>query len=683
MRIRLDCVFGGGELGIGCVATTSRPRDGIGLICWSHRLGACIGRRCKANPQTSKEVTMANTEVHSGIHPAHDGCTEQKAADREMRFLVELDSIYRANRLSDDGTRCCVAPAPVLRDRIRAALAQMRQVAPPGMAHLAAFKHTPRVGFNDGLLVPGSLLPAGTPPAVARNMALERAPLRGVVNVVVVLVEFTDRAFSAQHTRQHFEDLFFSTGVIATGSVREYYAEATNNLVTISGQVVGPYTMPRTLAEYANGASGTGSTNPNARDLARDAAQAADADVDFSGFDNDGDGFVDAYVIVHAGAGAEQSGSGGDIWSHKWVLRSALDADGVQIYAYLTVPEDALIGVCAHELGHLLFGFPDLYDTDGTSEGVGNWCLMGGGSWNGGGATPAHPSAWCKANQGWATVTNVSSNGVRSIQDVREGHEVFRLWKDGGVSQEYFLVENRQKTGFDAELPGSGLCIWHIDESISTNSNEAHPKVALEQADGLDHLGSGANRGDAGDAWPGSTNKTAFDRSSTPNSRSYAGNDTCVAVTSISASGTTMTADLRVACGKEIGKEFADKRLDKRIEKRRDKLFTDKSFDKLRIADKRPEKPDIDKRVGFDKGFDFDQRARSQQAGDAMRELESRLSALESAMAELEPFIDAALRPDLGNAALRSEQDLQRLRAQMEAEGMSDKRYMDSPPRNR
>ena len=66
-----------------------------------------------------------------------------------------------------------------------------------------------------------------------------------------------------------------------------------------------------------------------------------------------------------------------------------------------------------------------------------------------------------------------------------------------------------------------------------------------------------------------------------------------------------------------------------------------------------------------------------------MRDLESRLSALESAMAELEPFIDAALRPDLDNSALRSEQDLQRLRAQMEAEGMTDKRYMDSPPRNR
>ena len=81
-------------------------------------------------------------------------------------------------------------------------------------------------------------------------------------------------------------------------------------------------------------------------------------------------------------------------------------ADGDQIYAYLTVPEDARIGVCAHELGHLLFGWPDLYDTDNTSDGIGNWCLMAGGSWNGGGDTPAHPSAWCKAQQEWVTVVD-------------------------------------------------------------------------------------------------------------------------------------------------------------------------------------------------------------------------------------------------------------------------------------
>src|SRR5919206_489929 len=87
--------------------------------------------------------------------------------------------------------------------------------------------------------------------------------------------------------------------------------------------------------------------------------------------------------------------------------------------AVAPIPEDAKIGVSAHELGHLLFGLPDLYDIDYTSEGVGNWCLMGGGSWNGGGDIPAHPSAWCKLQQGWASKTDVTSSGTITVADVK------------------------------------------------------------------------------------------------------------------------------------------------------------------------------------------------------------------------------------------------------------------------
>ena len=116
-------------------------------------------------------------------------------------------------------------------------------------------------------------------------------------------------------------------------------------------------------------ASGTGPSLPNARQMAKDAAIAANPQVNFATYDNDGDGFVDAFIVIHAGAGAEQTGSKTDIWSHKWVLPgSAYSADGAKIYAYLTGTRGFEIGVCAHELGHLLFGFPDLYDTDYSSE---------------------------------------------------------------------------------------------------------------------------------------------------------------------------------------------------------------------------------------------------------------------------------------------------------------------------
>jgi len=319
-----------------------------------------------------------------------------------------------------------------------------------------------------------------------------------------VLADFTDKAFEVDTSR--FEELFFSTGTIPTGSVSEYYKDVTGGLVTISGQVVGPFTMPQTLAWYANGNYGIGkpSGEPRANILAQDAVKAADPSVDFKPYDNDGNGYVDAFIVVHAGMGGEETGDPGDIWSHKWVLPEEYTADGgVKVYAYLTIPENAKLGVAAHELGHLLFGFPDLYDIDYSSEGIGDWCLMAGGSWNGGGDTPAHPSAWCKAQQGWVDVVQVSSDTSLELPDVKSSKTVHRLWTDGTVGQEYFLLENRQQEGFDAGLPGAGLLVWHVDESQETNEDENHYLVALMQADGSRDLENDVNRGDGGDPYPG------------------------------------------------------------------------------------------------------------------------------------------------------------------------------------
>jgi immune inhibitor A len=281
--------------------------------------------------------------------------------------------------------------------------------------------------------------------------------------------------------------------------------------------------------------------------MARDAAVAADPNVNFAPYDNDGNGYVDAFIVIHAGAGGEVTGSSDDIWSHKWTLDGGAKAvDSTKIYAYLTVPEDCKIGVCAHELGHLLFGFPDLYDTDYSSEGIGNWCLMAGGSWGGNGDVPAHPSAWCKANQGWVTVDNRTANGALNVADVKTSKTVHRLWKNGAAGKEYFLIENRQKTGFDASLPGPGLLIWHIDENQTSNTDENHYKVALMQADGKRDMERNANRGDAGDAYPGSSNNKTFNLTSKPNSKSYGNVDSGVAVTTIGANGPTIPVQIQV-----------------------------------------------------------------------------------------------------------------------------------------
>ncbi len=452
-----------------------------------------------------------------------------------------------------------VPPHPELKRRMRDRLDSIRSSANGELGTLFNFlriREPARPGLNDGVLIPGTEFPVGTSLQAVRRASLERAPLRGTIRVIVVLADFDDRQLT--RPKAEIEDLFFSIGSLEHGSVREYYREVSDGLVDVEGQVVGPYRMPRTLAEYAHGESGMSAEGPNARTMARDAATAADADIDFTAYDNDGDGFVDAFVVIHAGAEAAETGRSGDIWAHKWVLEGgALPLDGTKAFAYLTVAENCRAGVCCHELGHLLFGWPDLYDVDGSSEGLGNWCLMAGGSWNGEGDVPAHPSAWCKATQGWVTVVTPTTNGVIEVVEVKDTTTVFRLWKDGLGGEEYFLVENRLRDRFDAGLPGEGLLVYHVDDAMEDNSNELHYRVGLLQADGTRDLESARNRGDAGDPYPGALGNTALDATTTPSSLSFAGAPTCVSITEVPAAGPKAIVRVTVSCAEDAGSEEA------------------------------------------------------------------------------------------------------------------------------
>lgn len=175
---------------------------------------------------------------------------------------------------------------------------------------------------------------------------------------------------------------------------------------------------------------------------------------------------------------------------------------------------------------------------------------MGGGSWGGQGLRPVHPSAWCKADQGWVDVENITSSRRLSIPDVKTSNRVYRLWENGTNGAEYFLLENRQRTEYDGELPGEGLLIWHIDDNVDTNTDAARYKVTLKQADGQRSLEASpwlGNQGDAGDPYPGSANNRTFDSNSIPSSRDHNGQSTHVSVREISASDAVMTATVSVS----------------------------------------------------------------------------------------------------------------------------------------
>ncbi len=379
-------------------------------------------------------------------------------------------------------------------------------------------------------------------------------------NMLCILVDFPDRAGIV--AEEFFDTLIYG----ASGTtVRTYYNETSYGQLDIVAvdlpSDLGWATASQNLAYYVGSDNGTGTYPNNCQKLVEEAVDLVDGVVDFSQYDNDNNGWVDGLMVVHSGPGAEFTLSANDIWSHKWAISPRLK-DGVYVYTYSMMPEywsssgDMTIGVFCHELGHV-FGLPDLYDRDYSSNGVGRWSIMASGSWNGSlGSSPAHFDAWCRIELGFTTATNVASNMTNvQIPDVFSSGTIYKLWTNGSPGSEYFLVENRQKTGYDSALPGEGLLIWHIDNSVSHNDNEWYPghtlsgnyAVALVQSDNLWSMEKGMGHGDAGDPYPGSYGVTSFSPTSSPNSNDYDGANTLVAVNNISTSADTMTADLIVS----------------------------------------------------------------------------------------------------------------------------------------
>jgi hypothetical protein len=159
-------------------------------------------------------------------------------------------------------------------------------------------------------------------------------------------------------------------------------------------------------------------------------------------------------------------------------------------------------------------------------------------------------SAWCKKELGWITPVNITSlEKDLSVPNVEENQIVYRMWRDGTITPQYYLIENRQKIGFDINIYDSGFLIFHVDEAQNNNQNEDHYLVDLEQADGLRNLNNGQGRGDAGDPFPGNTNNTRFDWNTNPDSKDYNLINTFVSVRNIQKNGNTMVGDFDVQSG--------------------------------------------------------------------------------------------------------------------------------------
>ena len=425
-----------------------------------------------------------------------------------------------------------------------------------------------REAYDRGVNHPPKLRPVIEAPLPGLRVQVESSALMREKKAIVILVDFSDNvANTTAYPSSHYSDLLFSTGTYPTGSMRDYLTESSYGQLGIVGSVTEWLRMPQTYAYYVNGQRGLGVYPYNAQRLAQDAVAAANPYVDFSQFDNDGpdgipssgddDGYVDAVFIVHAGPGYEETHNSNHIHSHQWTTRTPVTVDGVKVSVYSMEPDNGKIGVFCHEFGHVL-GLPDLYDYDYDARGVGNWSVMGYGSWGNNGLTPTHFDAWSKSKLGFVTPTVLTANvDSVTVPNAETSPTSYIVWTNGIYSNEYFLVENRRPILFDSSLLGSGLVIYHVDEDALNNRNQCccspcqlHYAVAVEQADAECDLESNYNSGDQGDPFPGSGGMMnpnyVFNYLSTPSSRSYSGNDTQVAFTNIITIGNTVQMDVTV-----------------------------------------------------------------------------------------------------------------------------------------
>jgi len=362
----------------------------------------------------------------------------------------------------------------------------------------------------------------------------------------------------------------------AYGQINHYYKEISNGTFSIVPAQESSGTVDDGIMKVSLGINHPGNNSMNRAHLV-DAITMTDADINYAQYDTNGNGHIEVdelqiMFIVGGGETAFGDPVASSTWAHASGVATPPILDGVTVMSYYENGSYsrfgerqgnhfATIGVIVHELGHAMFGLPDLYDRDQSSGGIGYFCLMASGSWSSksgenSGATPVHMSAWAKIESGLLTpeVITDTTNSITMHATHRNEYNIVKIPTDN--PDEYFLVENRSPIGYDAgmykldysEFHG-GVAIWHIDDSQSAtqNDDETHKQVDLEEAINpeLDNGGDGTGKNLF---YYG--NSILFDEVSSPNSKKYDGTSSNIKVNNISAIGSVnndyaMTIDVQ------------------------------------------------------------------------------------------------------------------------------------------
>lgn len=331
---------------------------------------------------------------------------------------------------------------------------------------------------------------------------------------LIILVDYTDVKFQAANNQALYNRIANEANFVHdefVGSVYDYFLAQSEGLFELNFDVVGPYTLSHNREYYGGNDEDNEDMHPAG--MVVEACRMADAEVDFADYDWDGDGEVDQVYVLYAGPGEANGGDEETVYPHEWTLSSAqyygedvtsIKLDGVWVDTYacsgelqpaaidryynVTAWKIDGIGTICHEFSHCL-GYPDFYDTDYQNSGMGYWDLMDGGSYNGDGFCPAGYTSYERWVAGWKEPIELTEDTeVASMKALQDGGNTYIIYNDGNRN-EYFLLENRQFIDWDAEIPGKGLLIIHVDYNETAwnenkvNNTKGHERMTWIAAD--------------------------------------------------------------------------------------------------------------------------------------------------------------------------------------------------------
>jgi M6 family metalloprotease-like protein len=448
---------------------------------------------------------------------------------------------YEPAQLSADGHRLepATRAASALPRSLRVSPAAARAQASQAAASLGLRRCDERRNTRSNLLRAARVMNrTGGGPLLA-------PPQRGTTGAFVglcLLIDFVDAP--ATISRQEVENFCNQPGYAGfgnQGSVFDYFHANSLGRCLYTNVVADYYRAKLPKSYYADEAIPFGS---RAVELIGEALAHLQANnFNFSALTPDNAGFVYALNVFYAG-GVVNTWSKG-LWPHASSLfpRVTLQPGKLAADYQVTAMGDALsLGTFCHENGHMLCDYPDLYDYGDQSAGVGAFCLMCASRDE---KNPPQISAYLKNKSGWAgSIAALQHN--QSVQLNATGNQ-FAQFSESPT--EYFLIENRARSGRDASIPDAGLAIWHVDE-LGSNNNEqmtpsAHYELSLEQADGNFSLERGKFTGDDTDLYGEAVRR--FADSTTPSSKWWDGTSSNLELFEISAPGPVMSFRVRLA----------------------------------------------------------------------------------------------------------------------------------------